>query len=260
MPLTKLRARALALCAALCAALAPLPALSGEITVFAAASLKGALTEIGAAWGADTGHGAVFSFAGTPALARQIQSGAPADVYIPASSDWMQALADRGDIDAATRRDILSNSLVLVAHGAGVAPVAIDANLPLADMLGGGRLAMALVDAVPAGIYGKQALVSLGLWDGVQGQIVQAEHVTGALSFVATGEAPLGIVYASDAKGAGNISVIGSFPKGSHDPITYPAAVTAHSAAPALAAQFLDFLSSDTASAIWQKAGFVVLQ
>ena len=256
MPQSTWRAGALAF---LCA-LAPLPALPGEITVFAAASLQRALGEIGLAWGAATGHSVVFSFAGSSALARQIQMGAPADLFIPASVDWMDAVADTGEIDIATRRDILSGSLVLVAHGAGVAPMAIDASLPLADMLGGGRLAMALVDAVPAGIYGRQALVSLGLWDGVQGQLVQAENVTGALNFVAAGAAGFGIVYASDAKGAADISVIGTFPASSHDPITYPAAVTRSSAAPMLAVQFLDFLTSDSARAIWQKAGFTVLQ
>lgn len=244
---------------ALWLALAPLPAQSTQITVFAAASLNRALAEIGAVWGAQTGQTPVFSFAGSSALARQIQAGAPADVFIPASRDWMDAVAATGDIDTSTRRDILSNSLVLVAHG-GAAAAVVDAQLPLADMLGEGKLAMALIDAAPAGIYGRQALTSLRLWDGVQGQIVQAQNVTGALNFVSAGEAEMGIVYASDAIGVADISVIGRFPSGSHDPITYPAAVTQSSAAPQVARDFLAFLTSPAARAIWQKAGFEVLE
>lgn len=243
--------------AALC--LAPLHALAGTVTVFAAASLKSALTAVGAVWSAQTGHSITYSFAGTSALANQIAQGAPADIFISASGDWMDKLAESGDIRASTRRDILGNSLVLIAHGAGAAPVNINANLDLAGLLAGGKLAMALVDSVPAGQYGKAALTSLGLWDSIEAQVAQAENVTGALNFVSMGEAPLGIVYATDAKGARDVSVLGTFPAASHPPITYPAALTSASSSD-VAADFLAFLSSDQAASLWQEAGFVVLK
>ncbi len=238
---------------------APLQATAETITVFAAASLKSALTAMGEVWSAQTGNSVTFSFAGTSALANQISQGAPADVFISASAEWMDGLAASGDIRTGTRRDIVGNSLVLIAHGAGAAPVTLDASLDLAALLGGGKLAMALVDSVPAGQYGKEALASIGLWDGISAQVAQAENVAGALNFVSAGEAPLGIVYATDAKGAANVSVISTFPADSHRPITYPAAITSVSAS-AAAADFLALLSSDQADEIWQDAGFVVLE
>lgn len=239
--------------------LAPMQAIAEPVTVFAAASLKLALTAVGDVWAAQTGNSVTYSFAGTSALANQIAQGAPADVFIAASADWMDSLAESGDIRAGTRRDILGNSLVLIAHGAGAAPVTLDENLDFAALLGGGKLAMALVDSVPAGQYGKEALTSLGLWDGISTQVAQAENVAGALNFVSMGEVPLGIVYATDAKGAADVSVIGTFPASSHRPITYPAAITSASTS-AAAADFLAFLSSDQAGEIWQSAGFVVLK
>lgn len=239
-------------------ALAPLPSLAENITVFAAASLKTALTKVGDAWAAETGNAVTYSFAGTSALAKQIQEGAPADLFIAASVEWMDELAKTGDIRADTRRDILGNSLILVAHGPDAAPVTIDASLDLTGLLGSGKLAMALVDSVPAGQYGKEALSNLGLWSGVSAQVAQAENVTGALNFVSLGEAALGIIYATDAIGAANVSVIGTFPGGSHSPITYPAAMTAISDK-AAAKAFLDYLSSPAAKVLWQEAGFKVL-
>jgi len=243
--------------AALC--LTPVQAKAETVTVFAAASLKSALTAVGDVWAAQTGNAVAYSFAGTSALANQIAQGAPADVFIAASVDWMDKLAESGDIRTGTRRDIVGNSLVLIAHGAGAAPVTLDASLDLAALLGGGKLAMALVDSVPAGQYGKEALTSLNLWDGISAQVAQAENVVGALNFVSAGEAPLGIVYATDAKGVANVSIIGTFPATSHKPITYPAAITSVSAS-AAADDFLAFLSSDQAGEIWQDAGFVVLK
>ena len=240
-------------------ALAPMPSLAETVTVFAAASLKTALTKVGDAWAADTGNTVTYSFAGTSALAKQIQEGAPADIFIAASSDWMDKLASSGDIKVETRRDLLGNTLVLVAYGADVAPVTIDKSLDLAGLLGSGKLAMALVESVPAGQYGKEALTNLGLWEGVSAQVVQAENVTGALNFVGLGEAVLGIVYATDAKGVADVSVIGSFPADSHQPITYPAAITTGSTS-AAAADFLAYLSSDTAKAVWAEAGFDILK
>ncbi|MGY6411998.1 MAG: molybdate ABC transporter substrate-binding protein [Alkalilacustris sp.] len=228
-----------------------------EVLVFAAASLTNALDRVAAAWTAETGHTAVLSFAGSAALARQIQEGAPADIFISASGDWMDAIEASGDLAEGSRRDILGNTLVLIAHGRDAAPVAIDGDLDRVGMLAGGRLSMALVEAVPAGIYGRQALTSLGLWEDVAPLVAQSDTVRAALAFVALGEAPLGIVYATDAAVEDNVSVIGTFPDGSHDAIVYPAGLTAQSGS-AAAEAFLDFLTSDSARAIWQAFGFTV--
>jgi molybdate transport system substrate-binding protein len=238
-------------------AAAPLRAATDEVTVFAAASLTEALDRIAAAWTAETGHRVVISYAGSSALARQIQEGAPADVFVSASVEWMDAVEASGDLRAGTRRDILGNTLVLVAHGRDAAPVTIDGALDLAGMLGDGRLAMALVDAVPAGVYGKAALTALGLWGGVAAKVAQSDNVRAALAFVAQGEAPLGIVYATDAAVEDDVTVIGTFPAGSHPPITYPAAITAQSESP-VAAAFLDHLGSEPARTIWRDFGFTL--
>lgn len=252
-----LAALAALLLAPLGAVAQPRPAAADQVTVFAASSLTTALDRVAALWTAETGHAVTLSHAGSPALARQIQQGAPADIFISASPDWMQALDASGDLRAGTRRDILGNRLVLIAHGRDAAPVTLDATLDLAGMLGDGRLAMAMVDAVPAGVYGRAALTALGLWDSVAPKVAQADNVRAALVFVARGEAPLGIVYATDAAVSDNVTVIGTFPADSHAPITYPAAITAQSDS-AVAGEFLAFLSSDKARAIWQDFGFTV--
>lgn len=236
----------------------PVGAAADQVTVFAAASLTNALDRVGAVWTAETGQTAVMSYAGSSVLARQVQQGAPADIFISASVDWMDEVAASGDLRAETRRDILGNTLVLIAHGKDAAPVTIDATLDLVDMLGDERLAMALVDSVPAGVYGKAALTALGVWGTVEPLVAQAENVRSALAFVAQNEAPLGIVYATDAAVQDNVTIIGTFPSDSHDPITYPAAITAQSTS-ADAHEFLDFLTSDTAKTIWQAYGFTVL-
>lgn len=243
---------------ALALLLAPLRSAAEEVTVFAAASLTTALDRVAAAWMDETGHTVVLSFAGSSALANQIMNGAPADIFISASVDWMDAVEAAGDLREGTRRDILGNSLVLIAHGADAPPVRIDENLDLAGMLGEGRLAMALVDSVPAGVYGKSALTTLGLWDGVAPLVAQAGNVRAAQAFVALGEAPLGIVYATDAAVEDNVTVIATFPANSHDPITYPAGITAQSQS-AVVAAFLEHLTSDSARAIWAGFGFSVL-
>ncbi|UIJ71461.1 molybdate ABC transporter substrate-binding protein [Aurantimonas sp. HBX-1] len=240
-------------------AMAPMPAAADEVVVFAAASLTTALDRIAAEWAAATTHTAVISYAGSSALARQIQQGAPADIFISASIDWMDAVADSGDLRAGTRRDLLGNTLVLIAHGRDAAPVTVDASLDLAGTLGDGRLAMALVDAVPAGIYGKAALTSLGLWDGVAARVAQTDNVRAALALVARNEAPLGIVYATDAAAEDDVSIVGTFPAESHAPIVYPAAITAESRSPA-AQEFLDYLGSEAARAIWEAEGFTVIE
>lgn len=239
--------------------LVPLQVSADEVTVFAAASLTTALDRVAAVWSGETGHAAVISYAGSSALARQIQEGAPADIFLSASTDWMDAVAASGDLREGTRRDILGNRLVLIAHGRDVEPVTIDEGLDLAGMLAGGRLSMALVEAVPAGIYGKAALSALGLWEGVAPLVAQSDNVRMALGFVAQGEAPLGIVYATDAVVEDEVSVIGTFPDGSHAPIVYPAAITAQSES-AEAEAFLEFLSSDAARGVWQDHGFRVIE
>lgn len=255
MPLA--RRPVLATLMALTLAAVPLRA-GADVTVFAAASLTTALDRVAAAWTAQTGQTATLSYAGSSALARQIQQGAPADIFISASTDWIEALAASGDLRPGTRRDILGNRLVLIAHGPDAPPVTLDATLDLPALLKGGRLAMALVDAVPAGVYGKAALTHLGLWDAVAPQVAQADNVRAALAFVARAEAPLGIVYATDAAAEDRVTVIGTFPADSHAPITYPAAITAQSDSPQAHA-FLAFLASDSARAIWQDHGFTVL-
>ena len=236
---------------------APLSAMAQDappVTVFAAASLTDALDRVAALWSQETGNRAVMSYAGSSALARQIQEGAPADIFISASPEWMDTVQASGDIRADTRRDILGNSLVLIAHGA-AEPVTIDAGLDLPAMLEGGRLSMAMVDSVPAGIYGKAALTHLGLWEAVAPLVAQSENVRTALAFVARNEAPLGIVYATDAVAQEDVTVIGTFPADSHDPITYPAALTTQAPAPEAQA-FLDYLSSPAAQAVWTEYGF----
>lgn len=257
LPISLSRLPVAAILAACAIVPAPLHVAADEVTVFAAASLTNALDRVAAAWTADTGHNVIVSYAGSSALANQIRQGAPADIFISASIDWMDAIEASGDLRVGTRHDILGNTLVLIAHGHATEPVTIDESLDLAGMLGDERLAMALVDAVPAGVYGKAALTTLGLWDSVEPRVAQSDNVRAALAFVARNEAPLGIVYATDAAVEDNVTIIGTFPADSHDPITYPAGITAQSDSP-VARAFLDHLTSDAARAIWQEFGFSV--
>lgn len=245
------------LLAALILTALPLSARAQDLVVFAAASLTDALTALGTDWTARTGTNVVFSFAGSPALARQIEQGAPADLFLSASPEWMDVLDSGGHLRDGTRRDLLGNALVLIAQGRGVAPVTLDAGLDLRGLLGEGRLSMAAA-SVPAGSYGQVALANLGLWDSVADRIATSENVRVALNYVALGEAPLGIVYATDAAVQDNVAVLATFPEGSHPPITYPAAITAESTHPQALA-FLEHLSSDAARAVWERFGFVVL-
>ena len=234
------------------------PARAAEVTVFAAASLKTALDDIAAAWQAETGHSATMSYGGSPALAKQIIAAAPADVFLSASPEWMDAVQDAGLLRDGTRVDLLGNRLILVAHGAGAAPVTLETETDLAGMLAGGKLAMAMVDSVPAGQYGREALTALGLWDSVAESVAQSENVRMALQLVALGEAPLGIVYASDAVAEPGVTVVATFPEASHSPIIYPGAVIASSTAPEAEA-FLAYLSSAPARAIFKAQGFLPL-
>ncbi len=178
-------------------------------------------------------------------LARQIEAGAPADVFVSANEAWMDALEEQGLIDAGSRVDLLRSRLVLVAHGDAAAPVGIGPEMDLAALLDGGRLAMGLVDSVPAGIYAKAALEGLGQWGAVEPMLAQTDNVRAALALVAAGEAPYGIVYATDAVAEDGVTVVGTFPEDSHPPIVYPAAVVAASDNP-LAAEYLAFLQGPT--------------
>ena len=238
-------------------------ALAENVTVFAAASLKNALDEIAAGWQAETGNMVAISYGGSPALAKQIQQGAPADLFVSAAENWMDVLQGDGLIQPESRVDLLGNTLVLVAHGNDTGSVQITAGLDLAGLLGGEKLAMAMVDSVPAGQYGKAALVHLGLWDSVAASVVQTENVRAALGLVVSGEARMGIVYGSDAiadDAAGNaVSVAGAFPADSYGPIRYPAALIAGGGKPEAAA-FLAYLSSKAAGEIFVAQGFSLLK
>lgn len=257
LSLAAARRSLLALAAGLLVLAAPALAGAETVTVFAAASLKTALDQVAADWKADTGNTAVISYAGSSQLAKQIEEGAPADVFLSADEDWMNALGKAGLIQPASRHDLLGNELVLVARK-GTAPVAIAKGFDLAGLLGRNRLAMALVDSVPAGKYGKAALTSLGVWAAVEPKVAQSDNVRAALALVATGEAPYGIVYATDAAAEPKVAVVGTFPQDSHPPIIYPAALT-KGAKPA-AADFLAYLSGPKAAAAFRAQGFTVLK
>ena len=227
-------------------------------TVFAAASLKNAMDDAGTRWAAD-GHAAPrLSFAASNVLEKQIEQGAPADLFFSADIDWMDAAQKAGLIRAGTRVDLLGNEIVLVAPVGSSAKVDLEPGTDLSEALNGGRLAMGNVDAVPAGKYGKAALERLGAWNGVKDHVVQADSVRAALAFVARGEAPLGVVYATDAAAEPRVEVVSTFPADSHPPIIYPLAVTANANNPD-AADFLGFLRGAAAAKIFEKRGFTVL-
>ena len=226
--------------------------------VLAAASLQDALEAVAAQW---TGQGhppPVLSFAATSALARQIESGAPADLFISADEKWMDEVEAKGMIRAGTRMDLLGNSLVLVAPANSEVQIAIADGFPLAAALGTGRLAMADPDAVPAGRYGKEALTTVGVWDAVADKVAPAENVRAALTLVGRGEAPLGVVYATDARADPKVRLVASFPEASHTPIRYPVAVL-KSANHNDAAAFRAYLSSPEAGEIFHRYGFTTL-
>jgi molybdate transport system substrate-binding protein len=226
------------------------------ITVFAAASLTDTMKAIGDAYKAKTGIGVTLSFGGSNTLAQQIDQGASADIFMSADSQWMDFLAKNNRIDAASRKDLLGNRLVLIG-GASAKPVTIAPKFDLAGALAGGRLAIANPDSVPAGIYGKAALTSLGVWDSVSGKIASAENVRAAMQFVSRGEAPYGIVYETDSKVDPGVHIVATFPENSHPPIVYPVALT--KSAQGAAKDFLIYLSGPDAKAVFEKAGFTVL-
>jgi molybdate transport system substrate-binding protein len=233
-------------------ALAP-RALAAEpgVLIFAAASLKSALDEI------LPGLGAAASYGASSVIARQIEAGAPADLFISADTDWMDYLATRGLIRADTRRNLLTNRLVLIAPAASRLNLKIAPGMNLAGALAGGRLAVGGPD-VPAGRYAQAALTALGVWPGVKDHLAQGENVRATLAFVARGEAPLGIVYATDAAIEPAVRVIGTFPAASHAPIVYPAAIVAASRNPR-ARTVLEALSGAPARAVFRRFGFGVI-
>jgi molybdate transport system substrate-binding protein len=235
---------------------APAPAQTQPLLVFAAASLKNALDEAARAWPGPARVRA--SYAASSALARQLEQGAPADLFLSADTDWMDWAAARRLVRVSTRIDLLGNELVLIAPGEGGPPIELRRGMDFAGALGGGRLAIADPDVVPAGRYGKAALEALGVWDQVRGRLARAENVRAALAFVARGEARLGIVYASDAVAEPSVRVAATFASALHPPIIYPAAVTTATSNPE-AARFLAFLASATARPIFERYGFTVL-
>lgn len=236
---------------------APAIGASGGPLVLGAASLQESLNAAADAWAAKGHARPVVSLAASSALAHQIESGAPADLFISADEKWMDDVAGKGMLRAGTRIDLLTNDLVLVAPAASKLQLKIAKGFPLAQALGEGRLATGTVTAVPAGIYAKQALTALGVWDQVSGKIAGTDSVRSALALVTRGEAPLGIVYVTDAKQEPGVRVVGVFPATSHDAIRYPAAVLTASTNPDAQA-FIRFLQSGAGKAIFHRFGFGV--
>jgi molybdate transport system substrate-binding protein len=229
-----------------------------DILVFAAASLKNALDEAAAQWQRESGKKVVISYAASNTLIKQIEQGAPADMFISADLDWMDYGQQKGLIKPDTRSNLLGNRLVLIAPKDSNISANIQPGFDLAALLKGGRLAMGNVDAVPAGKYGKASLERLGAWDGVKDKIAQAESVRAALLLVARGEAPLGIVYQTDAAADPTVKIVGTFPENTHPPIIYPIALTKDSTNPDALA-FLNFIRSPAARPIFERQGFTVL-
>ena len=227
--------------------------------MLAAASLQEAMTEAADAW-AEAGHPMpALSFAGSSALARQVESGARADIFVSADEEWMDELERKDLIREGTRRTMLGNALVLIAPKGSAAEVSLEKPASLRAALDDGRLAMADPDAVPAGRYGKAALESLGIWQNVSTRVAPAENVRAALALVERGQAPLGVVYATDALASDKVAVVARFPAASHPPIRYPAAMLKASEN-ADAGPFLAFLQSDEARSIFIRHGFTAPQ
>jgi molybdate transport system substrate-binding protein len=238
---------------------APAHAQGRDLLVFGAASLKNALDDADAQYQRDAGHKVVVSYGASSALAKQIEGGAPADVFISADLDWMDYVAEHKRIKPETRFNLLGNKLVLVARADSGINLTIGPNFPLAQALGNDRLAMAEPSAVPAGKYGKAALEALGVWPSVASKIAPVQDVRATLLLVSRGEAPLGIVYQTDAAADKTVKIVAAFPESTHPPIIYPIAVTATSTNPGAAA-YLAFLKSAAAKPAFEKQGFVVLQ
>jgi len=229
-----------------------------EIQLYAAASLTNVLGDLSAAWTASSGVRVRTSFAATSVLARQIEAGAKADVFMSADQEWMDYLQSRNLLDQSTRRNLVGNRLVLIAPVDSKLEIGIKPGFDLARALGKGRLATGDPDTVPVGRYARAALVSLGVWGEIQDRLVQADNVRSAMTFVALGEVPLGIVYASDARVDSKVRIVDTFPENTHPPITYPGAAIKGSSGHAR--EFLEFLASPRARDIWVKYGFLELK
>ena len=230
-----------------------------KIVVFAAASMKNALDNADAAYIAQSGKDVTVSYAASSVLAKQIEGGAPADIFISADTDWMAYVAKKNLIKPDTQVNLLGNQIVLVAAKDKAKPVDIKAGMDLAALIGDGRLAMGQVDSVPAGKYGKAALEKLGLWSSVEGKVAGAESVRAALALVSRGEAPYGIVYQTDAASDPGVAIVGTFPADSHPPIIYPIAITADSKNKDVDAYY-DFLKSSKAAPFFEHEGFTILK
>ena len=239
----------------LLAALLSTIAMAADVTVFAAASLKEAMDAQVRQFESRTGNTVAVAYGASNALARQIEAGAPADVFVSADLDWMDYVDQRRLLMPGTRFNLLRNTLVLIAPASSKATLTIGPNFGLVAALGSDKLAMANPDSVPAGKYGKAALEKLGVWPSVDKQVARAENVRAALALVARGEAPFGIVYATDARAEKGVRIVATFPPESHPPITYPAAIVVTSKSRA-AKPLLDFLRSATARGNWEKYGF----
>ncbi len=228
---------------------------AATVTVFAAASLKESMDAQARQFESRTGDKVVVSYAASNALAKQIEAGAPADLFISADLEWMDYLDQRRLLAPSSRFTLLGNSLVLIAPAASKLTLKIERGFGLQSALGGERLAVANPDSVPAGKYAKSALVALGVWPSVQNQLARTENVRAALALVSRGEAPLGIVYSTDALADSGVRIVDTFPAATHPPILYPVAAVAGSSSPA-AKPLLDFLRSPEAAATWRKYGF----
>src|SRR5258706_7131282 len=250
--------RVAVLLAARIAAFSPGPAGAAGLTVFAAASLKDVLDELVRGFEPSAEHRIEVSYGASPALAKQIENGAPADLFISADLDWMDYAAARKLIVADSRANLFGNRLVLIAPASSKASVQIAQYFPLAALLGNDRLAIAHPASVPAGKYAKAALESLGVWAGVSGKLARAENVRAALALASRGGTPLGIVYPSGALADKKVRVVGEFPPSSHPPIVYPAALTAAGRLP-IRPTFLSDLTSAAVRPIWEKHGFAPL-
>jgi len=231
----------------------------GALVLFAAASLKESLDEVNRLYANARGDKPLASYAASSALAKQIEAGAPADVFFSADLDWMDYLASRQLIKPDTRSQLLGNKIVLIAAKDSKINLRIEPHFPLERALGSGRLAMADPDSVPAGKYGKAALESLAVWSSVASKVAPAENVRAALLLVSRGEAPLGIVYQTDAASDKGVRIVDAFPSGSSPPVVYPVAVTARSSNPG-AASYVEFLRSSAAREVFERAGFTVLR
>lgn len=244
------------------AVLASAPSHAGKsnrpVLVFAAASLKNALDDAAASYETETGGRIIVSYAATSVLARQIEAGAPADIMIAADTEWMDYLEERRLIDPASRANLVSNDLVLIASARSPVDVALGPGGDLADRLGDGRLAVAETSAVPAGRYAKAALTTLGIWPQVKSRLAEADNVRAALMLVARGEAPLGIVYRTDAVDEPSVKVVAVFPEDTHPPILYPAARVAAARHPDADA-FLAYLRSGAGAMAFARHGFAPL-